>query len=259
MPQIAVRDDGPVRIAVIDNPPTRNAFTASMARDLAEAFDAAEADPAVRCVVVSGAGDRAFSSGHDLAEVRAHPETASDPVLNAAFVRPTTMTTPVLAAVDGPAYAAGFILALSCDLRIASRTATFAASGARLGLLPVGGQLSRLLALAPYAVAFELTATAAPMGAERAYDVGFVARLTEPGAALAGSVEVAHTIAANSPAVVRSIKAGLRRTLTVGLEAGARYEQEQAARLRQLPDGAEGVQAFLDRRPPVYPDPPADL
>jgi len=259
MAGIEVEDRGPVRLAVIDNQPTRNAFTSEMAMDLAAGFDEAEADPAVRCVVVTGAGNQAFSSGHDLSEVLAHPENASDPVKNAAFVRPTTMTTPVLAAVNGAAYAAGFILALSCDLRIASRNAAFGASGARIGLLPVGGQLSRLVDLASYPVAFELTATAAPMPAERAYQVGLVSRLTEPGQSLDAALEMARAIAGNSPAVVRSVKAGLRRTLSDGLDAGLRYEQEQAAVLRSLPDGAEGVQAFLGRRPPVYPDAPVDL
>lgn len=259
MAGIAVETQGPVRVAVIDNQPTRNAFTGEMALELSAVFDEAEADPRVRCVVVTGAGDRAFSSGHDLAEVLAHPENASDPVKNAAFVRPTTMTTPVLAAVNGAAYAAGFILAISCDLRIAASNATFGASGARIGLLPVGGQLSRLVALASYPVAFELTATAAPMTAERAHQVGLVSRLTEPGQALEAALEMAGTIAANSPAVVRSVKVGLRRTLQEGLDAGLRFEQEQAAVLRSLPDGGEGVQAFLARRAPVYPDAPVDL
>ncbi len=259
MASIEVETRGPIRLAVIDNQPTRNAFTSEMALELSAAFDEAEADPTVRCVVVTGAGDQAFSSGHDLGEVLAHPENASDPVKNAAFVRPTTMTTPVLAAVNGAAYAAGFILALSCDLRIAAGNAAFGASGARIGLLPVGGQLSRLVALASYSVAFELTATAAPMPAERAYQVGLASRLTAPGRALDAALEMAETIAANSPAVVRSVKAGLRRTLHEGLDAGLRFEQEQAAVLRALPDGVEGVQAFLARRPPVYPDAPVDL
>jgi len=123
----------------------------------------------------------------------------------------------------------------------------------------VGGQLSRLVDLASYPVAFELTATAAPMPAERAYQVGLVSRLTEPGQSLDAALEMARAIAGNSPAVVRSVKAGLRRTLSDGLDAGLRYEQEQAAVLRALPDGAEGVQAFLGRRPPIYPDAPVDL
>ncbi|MDP9435086.1 MAG: enoyl-CoA hydratase/isomerase family protein [Actinomycetota bacterium] len=259
MAEIAVHSRGAVRVAVIDNESTRNAFTSSMAMDLLAILDEAEADPAVRCVVVTGAGGRAFSSGHDLSEVLAHPENASDPVKNAAFVRPTTMTTPVVAAVNGAAYAAGFILALSCDLRVAATNATFGASGARIGLLPVGGQLSRLVALSSYPVAFELTATAAPMTAERAYQVGLVSRVTQPGQALDAALETADTIAANSPAVVRSVKVGLRRTLHDGLDAGLRFEQEQAGALRALPDGAEGVEAFLARRAPVYPDAPVDL
>lgn len=83
--------------------------------------------------------------------------------------------------------------------------------------------------------------------------------MTEPGHALGAALEVAETVAANSPAVVRSVKVGLRRTVHEGIDAGLRFEQEQAAVLRALLDGAEGVQAFLARRAPVYPDAPVDL
>jgi enoyl-CoA hydratase/carnithine racemase len=258
---IEVAVDGPIRTLTIANPDRRNAFSGAMARSLLDAFDDAEADPRVRCVIVTGddSGGPAFSSGHDLDEVRASPETASDPVANAAFVRPATMTVPVIAAVDGPAYAAGFVLALNCDLRVATPQASFCASGARIGLLPVGGQLSRLLHLVPYHVALELVATAAPFDGTRAAAVGLINRLTPAGGALAGGRELAEAISAVSPAVVRSAKVGLQRTLASGLAAGSAFETDQAARLRSLPDAAEGTSAFVERRPPSFPDPPPDL
>lgn len=261
MGEIRVETTGPVTTVTIANPSRRNAFTGEMAGALLAAFDAAERDPAVRCVVVTGddSAGPAFSSGHDLAEVLRSPETASDPEANAGFVRPASMSVPVIAAVDGGAYAAGFILALNCDLRVATPEAAFCASGARIGLLPVGGQLSRLLHLVPYHVALELVATAAPISGERAFQVGFVNRLALPGAALETALELAGTIAQASPAVVRSSKVGLNVTLRSGLEAGLAYEPAQAARLRSLPDGDEGVRAFTERRPPSFDDPPADL
>jgi enoyl-CoA hydratase/carnithine racemase len=197
MADIAVEDRGPVRLGVIDNQPTRNAFTSGWRWTFRRRPDEAEADPAVRCVVVTGAGNLAFSSGHDLSDVLARPENASDPVKNAAF-----------------------ILALSCDLRIASHNAASGASGARIGLLPVGGQLSRLVDLASYPVASKLTATAAPMPAEGAYQVGLANRLTEPVHALDAALKVDRVIAGNSPAVVHSVKAGLRRSLSEGLGQG---------------------------------------
>jgi enoyl-CoA hydratase/carnithine racemase len=253
--------EGSIRILTIANPERRNAFTGDMARSLLEALDRAEADRAVRCVVVAGDGSAgpAFSSGHDLGEVRARPETASDPAANAAFVRPASMTVPVIAAVDGPAYAAGFILAINCDLRVATPEAAFCASGARIGLLPVGGQLSRLLALVAYPVALELVATAAPMDGHRAVAVGLANRLAPSGRALEAALALARQVAAVSPAVVRSAKVGLQTTLRSGLDAGLAFEQAQAARLRHLGDGEEGVRAFVERRAPRFADPPADL
>lgn len=261
MGQIVVERDGPVVTLTVANPARRNAVTGEMARSLLAALDEAEADRSVRCVIVTGDGSAgpSFCSGHDVEEVQRSPETASDPAANAAFVRPASMTVPVIAAVDGGAYAAGFILALNCDLRVVTPAASFCASGARIGLLPVGGQLSRLLALVPYQLALELVTTAAPMDGTRAVATGFANRVAPPGGALDAARELAATIAAVSPAVVRSAKAGLQRTLAHGFDAGLAYEQAQAARLRHLPDGAEGLAAFLERRPPAFPDPPADL
>ena len=255
-PTIRTADDGAVRILTVDNPSKRNAFTGAMATTLLAELDRAEADPSVRAVVVTGA-DGCFSSGHDLQEVLDHPETAGDPVANAAFSRPAEILTPVIAAVDGPAYAAGFVLTLNCDLRVATPAARFCAVGAAIGLVPVGGQLSRLLALVGYPVAYRWLATAAPFAAAEAERHGFVTEIHDD--AVDRAVEIARAIASVSPSVVAAVKAGLTHSLRHGSEAGRAAEPRLAAVVRELPDGAEGVSAFLDRRPPRYPDRPADL
>ncbi|WP_031465342.1 enoyl-CoA hydratase/isomerase family protein [Sciscionella sediminilitoris] len=254
-PGIRVADQGAVRVLTIDNPAKRNAFAAAMAPTLLAELDRADADPGVRAIVVTGT-QGCFSSGHDLQEVLEKPETAGDPVANAAFSRPSEIGTPVIAAVDGPAYAAGFILALNCDLRVAGPGARFCAVGAAIGLVPVGGQLSRLLDLVGYPVAFEWLATAAPFGAEEALRHGFVSRVQED--AFAGALALAESIAAVSPAVVAAVKAGLAHTMSHGADAGRAAEPLLAALVRELPDGTEGVNSFLERRPPAYPDAPAD-
>ncbi len=149
-PTIDRHDEGPVRVLTIANEAKRNAFGGDMATLLYRLLAEADADPTVRAIVVTGAGTTSFSSGHDLAEVLENPETAGDPVANAAFTLPPLLGTPVIGAVNGNAYAAGFILALNCDLRIAGSNARFCAVGARIGLVPVGGQLSRLLQVVTY-------------------------------------------------------------------------------------------------------------
>ncbi len=255
---IRVSDRGPIRLLTIDNPGKRNAFAGAMAPTLLAELDRADANPAVRAVVLTGS-QGSFSSGHDLQEVLAHPGTAGDPVANAAFSRPSEILTPVIGAIDGPAYAAGFILALNCDLRVASAGARFCAVGAAIGLVPVGGQLSRLLDLVGYPVAYRWLATAAPFGAEEALQHGFVTHLHDGAEALDGALALAESIAAVSPAVVAAVKAALTHTLRHGVEAGRVAESTLAALVRELPDGNEGVNAFLERRAPSYPDHPRDL
>ncbi len=257
-PGIRVSDRGAVRILTIDNPAKRNAFSGAMAPTLLEELDRADADPAVRAIVVAGT-EGCFSSGHDLQEVMETPETAGDPVANAAFSRPSEILTPVIGAIDGPAYAAGFILALNCDLRVATPGARFCAVGAAIGLVPVGGQLSRLLDLVSYPVAYRWLATAVPFGAEEALQHGFVTRIDDRPEALDGAIALAESIAAVSPAVVAAVKAGLTHTMRHGTDAGRRAEPLLAALVRDLPDGSEGVDSFLERRPPAYPNPPKDL
>lgn len=255
---IHVSDKGATRVLTISNPSKRNAFNSRMTSSLLTELDRADTDPAVRAIVVTGA-DGYFSSGHDLQEVLAEPATAGDPVANAAFSRPSEILTPVIGAIDGPAYAAGFILALNCDLRVATPSARFCGVGAAIGLVPVGGQLSRLLDLVGYPIAFRWLATAAPFAAQEAERHGFVTAIHDGERALDGALEIAEQITAVSPSVVAAIKAGLSHTLHHGSDAGRATESQLAALVRPLPDGDEGVRSFLDRRPAHYPDRPRNL
>ena len=245
--------EGSIALITIDNEPKRNAFSGDMARQLRARFDEVEGAASLRCVVVTGAGDKAFSSGHDVAQMREHPDETADAEVNSAFYRPTSMRKPVIAAVNGAAYAAGFILVLSCDLRILASHAVLCASGARLGLLPIGGQLSRLPYLMPPGKAFEMLVTAEPMSAKDAVDIGFANRIAQEGRVVEEAIAMGRVIARNSPTVVEYIKQGLQLSLTKGLEAGARFEWETAARLlKDNPDAEEGMRAFLEKRLPRY-------
>jgi enoyl-CoA hydratase/carnithine racemase len=258
-PTIGTRDDGSVRILTITNEAKRNAFSGAMAPRLRELLLQADADPTVRCIVVTGAGTASFSSGHDLHEVLEDPESAGDPIANAAFTTPPLLGTPVIAAVNGNAYAAGFILALNCDLRVAGDNARFCAVGAKIGLVPVGGQLSRFLNVVTYPTAFKMLATGLPMSAEEALACHFVTSVCDPEETVAQAVALGHQISEASPAVVRAIKTGLRTTLSHGVDAGLSMEPGLAAVIRELPDGGEGVASFLERRTAAYPDHPQDL
>ena len=252
--QVVSEDVGAVRVLTLDNEAKRNAFSGSMADDLLRLLQEADGISGVRCVVVTGAGDKAFSSGHDLTEVLGDSEAAVGPDANRAFIHPSKMAKPVIAAVNGPAYAGGFILALSCDLRLASRNATFCVAGARIGLLPVGGQLSRLLGVMPHARALEMALTAEPMTAEEAHGLGFVNRLVEEREALPAALALAEAIVANSPAVVRAAKQGFDVSLRDGVAAGEAYEWETGPALAGHADAEEGIRAFLEKRRPRFED-----
>ena len=259
MPTITRSDHGPVRLLTIDNELKRNAFGGNMATLLRSLLIEADRDGEVRCIVVTGKGTDSFSLGHDLQEVLANPEAAGDPEANAAFTTAPELGTPVIAAVNGGAYAAGFILALNSDLRIAGSNAKFCAVGARIGLVPVGGQLSRFLDIVGYPVAFKMLTTALPIGAKEAERLNFVSEVCDPADTVDRAMALAEVISSASPSVVRAIKTGLRATLTSGLDVGAALEGELAAIVRKTPDGDEGVRSFLEKRPPKYENASDDL
>lgn len=243
---------GSTLILRIANETKRNAFSHAMTAQLGEHLQRAEDDRAVRCVVITGAGDVAFSSGHDLREMLADREHASDPALNDPFLLPARMATPTIAAINGFAYAAGFILALNCDFRVCSENASFAAPGARIGLLPIGGQLSRLPQLMPRAIAHELLVTCREMKSDEAYRLGFVSSATPVGGSLASALTLADQIAANSSDVIASVKKGLAVLAQDGCAATAEYEWREGRRLQDGPHAEEGMKAFLEKRKPIF-------
>ena len=165
---------------------------------------------------------------------------------------PASMQTPVIAAVNGHCYAAGLILAISCDIRIASRNATFASPGSRLGMLPEGGQIARLPRLMSVSRALELMMTAEPMTADEAAMSGLVSRVGPNGRALAAAKSMGEAIARNSPAVVTAIKQGVLLGERKGWEEAEQFEVSIARELEKQPDAKEGVLAFLEKRRPSF-------
>lgn len=246
--------DGPVWTITIDNQAKRNAFSGEMVYQLQKYLEEADTSQSARVVILTGAGDVAFSSGHDLVEMLAHQEHAFGKQANAGFIKPHSMRIPVIAAVNGFAYAAGFILAMSCDLRVASENARFATPGSKIGLLPIGGQISRLFHLLPHGKVLELLYTGAPLSAQEAFTLGFVNRVVPTGKALAAARELANQIAANSPAVITQIKHGVDLAERHGIGAGEFFEWATAELLRSSPDTREGIAAFVEKRSPHFVD-----
>jgi enoyl-CoA hydratase len=245
---------GPVGVVTLNRPEVRNALNLELRETLQRTLDDLDADPAVGVVVLTGAGGT-FCSGRDLKAAKAgEPMYRTRDSQRRSFSR-VSIRKPVIAAVEGYALAGGFELALSCDLVVAARDARFGLPEVGRNLVAIGGGLFRLPRRMPYHLAMELALTGDPVGAEQMAAWGVVSRLAEPGGALDAAVELAGRIAGNGPSAVRATKEIVRRSMSWTSEEDA-FEAQLAVAEPALssPDRQEGIDAFLQRRAPVWRD-----
>lgn len=242
-----------VAVVTITRPEARNAINAQVAKAMEEAVTAIEADEAIRAVVLTGSGERAFCSGADLRAVAAGQLddlfTASGGF--AGFVN-ARRRKPWIAAVNGFALAGGCEIALACDMVLAVPDARFGLPEVTRGLIASAGGLYRLPRALPRAVAFELIATGQPIDAARAYALGLVNRICEPDALLDDAVTLANQIASNAPlAVTESLR--LARLAAMTDDDTLRQAGDEAqARLATTADFTEGALAFVEKRVPRW-------
>ena len=248
--RLLVDDRSGVRTIRLNRPEVRNAVDLRTAKELAAALDELDADETLSVGVVSG--DRtAFSAGMDL---RAFAESGEKPWVDGRFagIAGTPRAKPLIAAVEGFALAGGLEIAIACDIIVASRTARFGIPEVRRGLVAAGGGLLRLPHLIPPNVAMELALTGQDISADRAYDLGLVNRVVDPGEALAVAQELAGQIALNAPLAVRASK----QILTEGADwprAEAFAEQYAiSGPVDDSNDAREGARAFTEKRPPRW-------
>jgi enoyl-CoA hydratase len=242
------------RIAVLtlDRPEVLNAIGTASTDQLQAALDLLHDDDRVRALVLAGEG-RAFSAGADLGEI----ESFTEPYEFRAFVGRMTKVfanlqafpKPSVAAVHGFAFGGGLELALSCDLRVAERGARLGLPEMKLGVLPGAGGTQRLPRLIPPAVAKRMILTGEPIEAERAYALGLVNELAEPGDALATAIDLAGQLAGGAPLALAAGKRLIDEGLPMDLDAAIAYERETVSVLFCSRDRAEGLKAFRERRP----------
>ena len=241
---------GRVAILTINRPEARNAINQATALALEAALSATEADDDVAVVVLTGAGDKAFSAGMDLKAFAAGevPFTPSGfgGITNRALVK------PLIAAVNGAALAGGFEIVLSCDLVVAAEHARFGIPEASRGLIAGAGGLIRLAKRTSRAAALEMALTAEPVSAERAYELGLVNRVVPADSLRDAALALAESIAANAPLAVRESKRVVLASLEM-TEAEA-WEMNNAAfaAIGRSADALEGAVAFAEKRPPVW-------
>ncbi len=252
---LLVADDGAVRTLTIHRPERLNALDSATIRALHMAFEAAAADPAVRVVVLTGSGPKAFVAGADIAEMSALSAVeARDFSLRGQrmmrFVE--KMPKPVIAMVNGFALGGGLELAMSCHLRIAADTAKVGQPEINLGLIPGFGGSQRLLRLAGRAATLELCLVGAPIGAERALQLGIVNRVVPAAELQAETTGLAAQLASSAPLALRGLLDCVNVGGECGIEEGLEYESAQFGLVFSSDDKREGTSAFLEKRKPVF-------
>jgi enoyl-CoA hydratase/carnithine racemase len=251
MSEVLTTRGGAVLTITLNRPDVFNAFNRALHDALRSALEEA-AEPAVRAVVITGAG-RGFSAGQDLREFSALQESLEDALEatyhpNIRLIR--GLAKPVIAAVNGPAFGGGFLLAQMCDLCVAGASAQFAITEARWGRgAPWAAPLRWLV---PPRVAMELLLTGDPIDAQRAYEVGLVNRVVPDPELRSEAGRLARRIAGNAPLSVRAAKAMVQasagRDLDEAVEEGWRLFEP----VYLSEDAQEGPRAFVERRPPVW-------
>ena len=248
-------DHGAVRLIAIDRPDKLNALNAATLDALHDAFDAAAKDDAVRAVVLTGSGPKAFVAGADIAEM-----STLSAVQGREFSlrgqrmmrRVERMPKPVVAMVNGFALGGGLELAMCCHLRIAADTAKVGQPEINLGLIPGFGGTQRLLRLAGRAATLELCLTGAPIDAVRALQLGIVNRVVAAAELETETMKLANQLAASAPHALRGMLDCVYVGGECGLEEGLEYESAQFGLVFATEDMREGTRAFLEKRKPAF-------
>lgn len=242
--------DAGVAVITINRPAARNALNRAAREALFAALRNAEADEDCRVVIITGTGDKSFCSGADLKELAADGTKVPGKDFTPRLRKNVDISKPVIAAVNGPAYAGGFLLAQMCDLCVASDSATFAISEAKWGRgAPWAAPLSAML---PQRVMMELLLTAQPLSAQRMYDLGMVNRVVPGEDLLATAREMADTIARNAPLTVAGHLRMTYLCADMGVTAAEEAADEFFSWIYRSEDAQEGPRAFREKRSPAW-------
>ena len=245
-----------VLLVTLNRPRALNALNTQMGRELHELWTRLTAEPGeTRCVVLTGAGERAFCAGADLKERDGMAQAdwqRQHELFERGFMALMEFPLPVVAAVNGHAFGGGLEIALCCDFIYASSAARFALPEVRLGIMPGGGGTQNLARAAGERRAKELILSGRQFTAAEGVDWGIFNRTCEPAFVLNDALETARAIAENAPLSVRQAKKSIRYGLQTDLLTGYRFEIEAYNRLVDTDDRREGVRAFNEKRKPAF-------
>ena len=244
---------GPLALITLNRPSKRNAISLGTLEELHQAVTLAEHDDAVRVLAFTGAGDKAFASGSDLAEVEHRDlKKALEPIVQGLAERLERLPKPTIAAINGLCYGGGLEVALGCDVRVASETAAFATPEGKLGIIPGGGATQRLPRIVGRGWGMHMLLMGEPIDAQQALAIGLVTKLTAPEALLDEVQAMAEHLATFAPFVPRFMKAMVHSGMEASLVAGLALEIFAQGALCETEDKKEGLRAFLEKRPPQW-------
>jgi enoyl-CoA hydratase/carnithine racemase len=249
--EIRVQAHGPhVAVVTIDNQPRRNAMSRAMLAELAGLWDELGRGPC-RCIVLTGAGERAFTAGADISgDLSASAETAR--VVSHALLKYQVYAKPIVAAVNGDCAGGGLELLLCTDVRAAASHARFGLPEVRWSIYPFGGATIKLVQQIGHVHAMELLLTGKLIDAAEAVRIGLVNRVVPAAELMPWALETAELIAANSPTAVQAVKQQISSTLAEHARSREGLEQELGDRVRASAHFREGVAAFREKRRPSY-------
>ncbi|MSP87654.1 MAG: enoyl-CoA hydratase [Alphaproteobacteria bacterium] len=253
--KLAVPEPG-LLVVTLDRPEVRNALNTQMGIELRDLFVPLRYTPGDwRCIVITGAGDKAFCSGGDLKERKGMSDETwrlQHAIFEEGYHAVVDCPVPVIAAVNGAAFAGGCELALCCDFIYAIKTARFALTEVSLGIMPGGGGTQNLTRAVGERRAKELILSAAPFTAEQALAWGMVNELCEPAELMDRVMDVARRISANAPISVRQAKKAIHWGLQMDVRSGLSFEIQAYEKMITTEDRREGMLAFNEKRKPVF-------
>ena len=242
-----------VALVTIDRADQLNALSFALLRQLAAALEALDADEACHCIVLTGAGDRAFAAGADIHELAGQtPASLLRGDEFTAWDRIARIGTPIVAAVRGYALGGGCELAMSCDIIVAGDDAQFGQPEIRIGVMPGAGGTQRLTRAVGKAKAMEAILTGRTIPAREAERIGLVTTVVPAEDTLGAALELAARIAARPPLAVRVAKDSIRSASELPLAAGLELERRNFFALFGTEDQREGMAAFDEKRPPTW-------
>ncbi len=242
-----------VAVLTINREKALNAIDGKTSREMLEAWEDFRDDPNLRVAILTGVGEKSFSTGMDLvATARGENQFEGRPAPFGGFTKRLPIYKPIIAAINGFCLAGGMELALTCDIRICSPDARFGLPEVRWGIMPGAGGTQRMPRAIPQAWANYLILTADQMDAETALKVGLVSHIVPKEELMDRAHQIAAMICERGPIAVRTAKEAIARGLDMPLDHGLAYEDVLLTRLMATEDAKEGPRAFAEKRKPEY-------